>query len=46
VKRLRSRNLRRAPSLPPDLRRELTGHFRDDIGRTSELIGRSLQHWL
>jgi hypothetical protein len=46
VRKLRSRNLRRAPALPTELRRELTRHFRDDIARTSELIGRDLQPWL
>jgi hypothetical protein len=46
LKRLRGRSMRQAPRLPADLKRELTGHFRDDIERTSELIGRSLQHWL
>jgi hypothetical protein len=46
VKRLRARNMRKAPSLPADLKRELTGYFRDDIARTGELIGRSLDHWL
>lgn len=46
VRQLRSRNLRRAPSLPAQLRRDLTRHFRDDIVRTSELIGRNLDGWL
>jgi hypothetical protein len=46
VKRLRGRNMRQAPPLPPELKRELTSHFREDIGRTSDLIGRSLVHWL
>ena len=46
VRQLRSRNLRRAPSLPAQLRRDLTRHFRDDIARTSELIGRNLDGWL
>jgi Sulfotransferase family len=46
VRRLRARSLRKAPSLPPGLRAELTGHFRDDIRRTADLIGRSLDHWL
>jgi len=46
VRQLRSRNLRRAPSLPAQLRRDLTRHFRDDIARTSELIGRNLDDWL
>lgn len=45
VKRTRTRNLRRAPALPPALRSDLISHFRDDIARTSELIGRSLEHW-
>jgi len=46
ARRLRTRNLRRAPALPTGLRNELIAHFRDDIARTSELIGRSLDHWL
>ena len=46
VRRVRTRNLRAAPPLPPELKRELTAHFRDDITRTSELIGRGLEHWL
>jgi hypothetical protein len=46
VRRLRARNLRKAPPLPPELRRDLTRHFRDDIARTSGLIGRSLEHWV
>jgi hypothetical protein len=46
IRRLRSRNMRQAPPLPAELRRELTSHFRDDIAKTSELIGRDLSHWL
>jgi hypothetical protein len=46
VRRFRQRNMRRAPPLPADLRKELTGHFREDIRRTAELVGRSLDHWL
>lgn len=46
VRRLRTRNLRRAPALPAELRGELIAHFREDIAKTSELIGRSLEHWL
>jgi hypothetical protein len=38
--------MREAPRLPADFKKQLTGHFRDDITKTSELIGRSLQHWL
>ena len=46
VRRLRGRNMRQAPPLPAELRQELTSHFREDIAKTSDLIGRSLQHWL
>ena len=46
LRKLRGRSMRQAPRLPADLKKELTGHFRDDITKTSELIGRSLQHWL
>lgn len=46
LRRLRTRNLRPAPALPRPMRDELMGHFRDDIARTSELIGKSLDHWL
>ncbi len=45
VKRLRSLNLRQAPPLPAELKRELTKQFRDDIRKSSDLIGRSLDHW-
>jgi hypothetical protein len=45
IKRLRRRNLQPAPPLPAELRRELSRQFREDIARTSELIGRSLEHW-
>jgi hypothetical protein len=38
--------MRQPPALPPALKQELTAHFRDDIARTSQLIGRSLDHWL
>jgi hypothetical protein len=46
VRSLRTRNMRPPPPLPAELRQELTGGFRDDIAKTSRLIGRSLQHWL
>jgi hypothetical protein len=46
IRRLRTRNMRQPPALPPALKQELTAHFRDDIARTSQLIGRSLDHWL
>lgn len=45
IKRLRRRNLQPAPPLPPDLRQQLSRQFREDMVRTSELIGRSLDHW-
>ena len=46
VRRIRTSNMRKAPPLPPELRKELTSRFREDIVRTSGLIGRSLDHWL
>ena len=47
IRRMRARNLKKAPPLPPELRRELTTRiFRDEIERTARLIGRSLDHWL
>jgi hypothetical protein len=46
ARRLRTRNLKKAPPLPAELKVELRQHFRDDIARTSDLIGRSLDHWL
>jgi hypothetical protein len=46
VRRFRTRTMRKPPPLPAELRTELTAHFRDDIARTSELIGRNLEHWL
>ena len=46
IRRLRTRNMRKPPALPPTLKQELTAHFRDDIAKTSQLIGRSLEHWL
>jgi hypothetical protein len=47
IRRMRARNLKKAPPLPPELKRELTTRiFRDEIERTARLIGRSLDHWL
>jgi hypothetical protein len=46
LRRLRTRTMRQAPTLTPELRSELTQPFRDDIRRTADLIGRSLDHWL
>jgi hypothetical protein len=45
-RRLRARTMRQAPSLPPELKAQLTNHFRDDIRKTASLIGRKLDHWL
>jgi len=46
VRHLRTRNMRRPPRLPAELRQQLTGRFEDDIRQTSHLIGRNLDHWL
>ena len=46
ARRIRTKNLKKAPPLPKDLKAELSRHFRDDIAKTSELIGKSLEHWL
>jgi hypothetical protein len=46
VRRLRARNMVEAPHLPPELRKELTLRFRDEIIQTSRLIARTLEHWL
>jgi Sulfotransferase family len=46
VRRIRTRNMRKAPPLPPELRKEVTSRFHEDIVRTSALIGRNLDHWL
>ena len=40
------KNMQQAPPLPAELRKELSNHFQEDIRRTAELIGRSLEHWL
>jgi hypothetical protein len=46
VRGIRTRNMRKAPPLPLELRTQLTARLQDDIVRTSGLIGRSLDHWL
>lgn len=46
LRRLRAANLQKAPPLTTELRARLAGEFRDDILRTSELIGKPLDHWL
>jgi hypothetical protein len=46
IRRVRTKNLRKAPPLPDALRAELQGSFRDDIHATASLTGRNLDHWL
>jgi hypothetical protein len=46
VRGLRTRNMKKAPTLPAELRKELTERFRGDIRQTAALIGRNLDHWL
>jgi hypothetical protein len=46
VRWLRTRNMRQPPQLPAGLRTQLAAYFADDLARTSQLIGRDLQHWL
>jgi hypothetical protein len=46
ARRARTRNLRHAPRLPTELAKELREWFRDDIGKTAELVGRDLNLWL
>ncbi len=46
LRRIRASNLQKAPDLPAELRTRLAEHFRDDIARTSTLIGRPLDGWL
>jgi Sulfotransferase family len=46
VRRLRTRNMRSAAPMPPEMKRQLMRHFEDDIARTGQLIGRDLSHWL
>ena len=44
--RLHESTLTKAPRMEPALRRRLLEGYRDDIGRTGELIGRDLSPWL
>lgn len=46
ARKMRTRNLRRAPKLPEELRAKLIDRFRTDIAKTSDLIGRDLSPWL
>lgn len=45
AKRLRQRNLAPAPTFPADLRAQLLEHYREDILRLEDLIGRDLSGW-
>jgi hypothetical protein len=45
LRRVRARNMHKAPALPQSLRARLVGHFDDDIARTARLIGRDLDAW-
>ncbi len=46
IKGLLTWNQRKPPPLEPQLRRELTALYRDDILQLQGLIGRDLSHWL
>jgi hypothetical protein len=46
ARRLRTRNLAKAPPLPAEMRRGLSTWFEEDVRATSRLIGRSLEPWL
>ncbi len=43
---LQSLNRTKPPSLDPELRRQLTDEYREDILKLQDLIGRDLSHWL
>lgn len=44
--RLKRLNYKPPPRLDPVLRQQLTEHYREDIVRLQDLIGRDLSHWL
>lgn len=46
VRTVRDRNLKRADPLPGELRSRWVSHFREDVLRTQDIIGRDLTHWL
>jgi hypothetical protein len=43
---LKNRSLVEAPALAPEVRKELTGAYRDDVLKLQALIGRDLSEWL
>jgi hypothetical protein len=45
VKRMKRMNLKK-PSIPNDIRNELTNIYREDILKLQDLIDRDLSHWL
>lgn len=45
IRRFRTRNLQKPPPMPPALHEELQAPFLDDIRKTSDLIGQSLDRW-
>jgi hypothetical protein len=45
LRRVRARNMHKAPALPESLRALMAEHFDDDIARTARLIGRDLNAW-
>jgi hypothetical protein len=46
VANLRNRNLREPPQLSPEMRRQLTEVYREDVLKLQELIHRDLSRWL
>ena len=46
ISSLQSLNQTKPPPLDPELRRQLTEEYRDDILKLQDLIGRDLSHWL
>jgi hypothetical protein len=46
MRRVNVRNLGKPPKLDPELRRELTGRYREDILKLQDLIRRDLSGWL
>ena len=46
ARRLRTKNLQKAPPLPAEMRERMIGVFREDVLATQELVGIDLSHWL
>ena len=45
LRRVRARNMQKAPALPESLRSRMAAHFDGDIAQTARLIGRDLDAW-